>query len=365
MKFNGFRSIAEYESECARLHYSTTRIPFHRGNEKYFILVTGSPNYGNKPGTVCSWHLFDIAETKELLDGIIDAEGAVKRVDKKIGERLRLENGLDADFLGPLVANGFFPDTKEAYEFAEVSEEDRIAIQRKVEEIEHETIGVVGVSSRDEAETVYTDTDSFGKDYICFLGLPLLRLDKDEDLRSAEEHFTKASSVNCPASQRSVSKLITSSTLNPAAAYGSNWGTSMERLSSKARRIMCLQGNHRRSKSIQSHLSKLTVYHSLEDPIIRPVFLNLLMRRMWSSGMLCPRSNRCADSMYSVSGISHGPNIIPRPPPLLLSGGPSPPESTHGRAGCGAALLPSTSRRTAGRPAHRVSAGISGSSKIL
>lgn len=363
MKFNGFRSIAEYESECARLHYSTTRIPFHRGNEKYFILVTGSPNYGNKPGTVCSWHLFDIAETEELLDGIIDAEGAVKRVGKKIGERLRLENGLDADFLGPLVANGFFPDTKEAYEFAEVFEEDQIAIQRKVEEIEQETIGVVGVSRQDEAATVYTD--SFEKGYVCFLDLPLLRLDIDEDLRSAEEHFTKASSVNCPASHRSVSRVITSSTLNSAAAYGSNWGTSIERLSSKARRIICLQGNPRRSKSIQSQLSKLTVYDSLEDPIIRPIFLNLLMRRMWSGGMLRPRSNLWADSMYSSSGISHGPNIIPRPPPPLPSGSPSPLGSTHGRVGRGAVPLPSTLRRTADRPARRVSAGISGSNKIF
>mgnify|MGYP007070063828 CR=1 FL=1 len=39
MKFNGFRSVSEYETECARLGCHTERVPFHSGDERFFVLV--------------------------------------------------------------------------------------------------------------------------------------------------------------------------------------------------------------------------------------------------------------------------------------------------------------------------------------
>lgn len=33
MEYRGFRSIKEYESECARIGFKTRRVPFHKGKE--------------------------------------------------------------------------------------------------------------------------------------------------------------------------------------------------------------------------------------------------------------------------------------------------------------------------------------------
>lgn len=87
MMFNGFRSISEYESECRRLGFLTERRSFRKGNEKFFVLVTG---LAMKTSTsVESWHLFSIDEQSHLLDGII--------------------NGNNANYLGMLAEHGYFP----------------------------------------------------------------------------------------------------------------------------------------------------------------------------------------------------------------------------------------------------------------
>ena len=56
MDYHGFRSVKEYEKECARVGFSTRRIPFHKGNEKYFALVTSPPKTGTsiEAWTKCS-----------------------------------------------------------------------------------------------------------------------------------------------------------------------------------------------------------------------------------------------------------------------------------------------------------------------
>ena len=90
MEYHGFRSISEYERECARLDFQTRRIPFHDSNGgNFFVLVTSCP--GHPTGTsVGSWTLFTADEGRAVLDGII--------------------NGLDANYLGKLAAHGFYPD---------------------------------------------------------------------------------------------------------------------------------------------------------------------------------------------------------------------------------------------------------------
>lgn len=89
MEYHGFRSIKEYENECARVGFTTRRVPFHKNNKKYFALVTTPP--GHPTGTsVEAWTLFTADETAAVLDGVI--------------------NGLDVNYLGKLAAHGYRPD---------------------------------------------------------------------------------------------------------------------------------------------------------------------------------------------------------------------------------------------------------------
>lgn len=88
MRFKGFRSISEFESECEKHGQTTKRISFHRGDEKFFVLVTGLKH--ESPISVKVWHLFPADESKELMDGVI--------------------NGHHANYLGKLAEHGFFPD---------------------------------------------------------------------------------------------------------------------------------------------------------------------------------------------------------------------------------------------------------------
>lgn len=90
MQYNGFRSIREYESECARLGFTTRRVPFHHeSGATCFALITTPP--GHTTGTsIESWTLFDAGETRQLLDGVI--------------------NGHGTNYLGKLAAHGYRPD---------------------------------------------------------------------------------------------------------------------------------------------------------------------------------------------------------------------------------------------------------------
>lgn len=89
MEYHGFRSVKEYENECARVCFTTRRVPFHKNGEKYFALITTPP--GHPTGTsVEAWTLFDADETAQVLDGVI--------------------NGLDVNYLGKLAAHGYRPD---------------------------------------------------------------------------------------------------------------------------------------------------------------------------------------------------------------------------------------------------------------
>jgi len=103
MKFHGFRSIAEYESECANIGFSTRRIPFHKGGRKYFVLITSSPK---TPDGVDTWCLFTADETSEVMNGIISNGG-------RMAPKKHMRNGLDMDYLGKLAAHGYYPDSPE------------------------------------------------------------------------------------------------------------------------------------------------------------------------------------------------------------------------------------------------------------
>ena len=102
MEYHSFRSISEYERECARLSYKTRRVPFHDGNNgKFFALVTSCP--GHPTGTsVESWTLFTADESARLLDGIIS--GGTMDPEKY------LRDGLDVNYLGKLAAHGYLPN---------------------------------------------------------------------------------------------------------------------------------------------------------------------------------------------------------------------------------------------------------------
>lgn len=93
MQHNGFRSIREYESECARLGFTTRRVPFHhKVGEACFVLVTAPPGHPTGTSIEC-WALFSADESRQLLDGVI--------------------NGHDVNYLGKLSANGYFPDEQQ------------------------------------------------------------------------------------------------------------------------------------------------------------------------------------------------------------------------------------------------------------
>ena len=101
MEYHGFRSIKEYESECARVGFSTRRIPFHKGSEKYFALVTTPP--GHPTGTsIEGWTLFTADESAQVLGGIISG-GMMDPANY-------MRDGLDVNYLGKLAAHGYFPD---------------------------------------------------------------------------------------------------------------------------------------------------------------------------------------------------------------------------------------------------------------
>lgn len=102
MEYQGFRSISEYERECARLSYNTRRVPFHDNNGgKFFALVTSCP--GHPTGiSVEAWTLFTADETARVLDGIIS--GGTMDPAKY------LRDGLDVNYLGKLAAHGYYPD---------------------------------------------------------------------------------------------------------------------------------------------------------------------------------------------------------------------------------------------------------------
>ena len=58
MEYHGFRSIKEYENECARVGFTTRRVPFRKDGEPYFALITTPP--GHPTGTsIESWTLLD------------------------------------------------------------------------------------------------------------------------------------------------------------------------------------------------------------------------------------------------------------------------------------------------------------------
>ena len=93
MEYHGFRSIKEYENECARVGFTTRRIPFRKGDDPYFALITTPP--GHPTGTsIESWTLFTADETAQVLDGVI--------------------NGHDVNYLGKLSAHGYRPDGPQA-----------------------------------------------------------------------------------------------------------------------------------------------------------------------------------------------------------------------------------------------------------
>ena len=93
MEYHGFRSIKEHENECARVGFTTRRVPFHKDGEPYFALITTPP--GHPTGTsIESWTLFTADETSQVLDDVI--------------------NGHDANYLGKLFAHGYRPDSPQA-----------------------------------------------------------------------------------------------------------------------------------------------------------------------------------------------------------------------------------------------------------
>lgn len=84
--FRGFRSLQEYESECARAGYATRRVPFHKNGFPCFVLIVSPPKTAT---SVEAWTLFPADESAPLLSGVI--------------------NGYDSNYLGKLADNGYYP----------------------------------------------------------------------------------------------------------------------------------------------------------------------------------------------------------------------------------------------------------------
>ena len=99
--FHGFHSLREYEAECARVGHATRRIPFRKGSEKYFALVTTPP--GHPTGTsIEAWTLFTADETAVVLDGIISGG--------MMDPAQYMRDGLDVNYLVKLAAHGYYPE---------------------------------------------------------------------------------------------------------------------------------------------------------------------------------------------------------------------------------------------------------------
>ena len=88
--FHGFRTLREYERECARNGFTTRREPFYKDGLSYFALITIPPK---TPTSVSCWELFPADETVPILSGVI--------------------NGVSGNYLGKLAAHGFYPVSKE------------------------------------------------------------------------------------------------------------------------------------------------------------------------------------------------------------------------------------------------------------
>ena len=100
MDYHGFRSLKEYENECARLGFTTRRVPFHKDGEVYFALVITPP--GHPTGTsVETWTLFSADSSAQVLDGIVSS--GVMSSDAY------LQDGLDVNYIGKLAASGYYP----------------------------------------------------------------------------------------------------------------------------------------------------------------------------------------------------------------------------------------------------------------
>lgn len=117
MQYSGFPSISAYEKECARLGYTTRRIPFTGPAGECFALVTAPP--GHPTGTsIEAWSLIDMAETTELLDGVISGGTFFHAQPMVINGKLETgyldENGVDKNWLGKLAAHGYFPTCPQA-----------------------------------------------------------------------------------------------------------------------------------------------------------------------------------------------------------------------------------------------------------
>lgn len=98
MEYHGFRSVKEYERECVRIGFKTRRVPFCKGDEKYFALITTPP--GHSTGTsVESWTLFNAGETEVVLEGVISG-GTMDPAEYMRG-------GVDVNYLGKLAAHGY------------------------------------------------------------------------------------------------------------------------------------------------------------------------------------------------------------------------------------------------------------------
>lgn len=101
MEYHGFRSVKEYENECARIGFTTRRIPFRDdGGNTFFALITSPPKTAT---SVESWTLFTADGQSAVLDGIISG-GMMDPANY-------LRGGLDVNYLGKLAVHGYRPDS--------------------------------------------------------------------------------------------------------------------------------------------------------------------------------------------------------------------------------------------------------------
>lgn len=84
MEFNGFRSISEYERECSRSGFTTVRIPFRKGEESFFVLLTGLST--PSPTSAVSWNLFSSDEKVHVMEGVL--KSGEDRYLKELAEKL-------------------------------------------------------------------------------------------------------------------------------------------------------------------------------------------------------------------------------------------------------------------------------------
>ncbi len=69
MEFRGWHSVEQFEQECKKHGYKTWRVPFFKGNDKFFAVINRDPH--PSPTSIDTFDFFTADGKQYLHDGIM------------------------------------------------------------------------------------------------------------------------------------------------------------------------------------------------------------------------------------------------------------------------------------------------------